>query len=48
VTYFYGRGTVDWGSIMASSALFTIPVLTFFLIVQRRMTSGLMAGAVKG
>jgi N,N'-diacetylchitobiose transport system permease protein len=48
VTYFYGRGTVDWGSIMASSALFTIPVLIFFLIVQRRMTSGLMAGAVKG
>jgi N,N'-diacetylchitobiose transport system permease protein len=33
---------------MASSALFTIPVLAFFLIVQRRMTSGLMAGAVKG
>jgi len=48
VTYFYGRGTVDWGSIMASSTLFTIPVLIFFLIVQRRMTSGLMAGAVKG
>jgi len=48
VTYFYGRGTVDWGSIMASSTLFTIPVLVFFLIVQRRMTNGLMAGAVKG
>ncbi len=48
VTYFYGRGTVDWGSIMASSTLFTIPVLIFFLIVQRRMTNGLMAGAVKG
>ena len=48
VTYFYGRGTVDWGSIMASSTLFTLPVLVFFLIVQRRMTNGLMAGAVKG
>ena len=24
------------------------PVLVFFLIVQRRMTNGLMAGAVKG
>jgi N,N'-diacetylchitobiose transport system permease protein len=33
---------------MASSALFTLPVLVFFLIVQRRMTNGLMAGAVKG
>jgi N,N'-diacetylchitobiose transport system permease protein len=48
VTYFYGRGTVDWGSIMAASTLFTIPVMIFFLIVQRRMTNGLVAGAVKG
>jgi N,N'-diacetylchitobiose transport system permease protein len=48
VTYFYGRGTVDWGSIMAASTLFTIPVMAFFLIVQRRMTGGLVAGAVKG
>ena len=47
VTYFYGRGTVDWGSIMAASTLFTIPVMAFFLIVQRRM-NGLVSGAVKG
>jgi N,N'-diacetylchitobiose transport system permease protein len=26
----------------------TIPVVIFFLIVQRRMVTGLMAGAVKG
>src|SRR5215475_2908203 len=48
VTYFYGRGTVDWGSIMAASTLFTIPVMAFFLVVQRRMTNGLVTGAVKG
>jgi len=39
---------VDWGSIMAASTLFTIPVMAFFLLVQRRMTNGLVAGAVKG
>jgi N,N'-diacetylchitobiose transport system permease protein len=33
---------------MAASTLYTIPVVVFFLIVQRRMTSGLVAGAVKG
>jgi N,N'-diacetylchitobiose transport system permease protein len=33
---------------MAASTLFTIPVMAFFLIVQRRMTAGLVAGAVKG
>lgn len=39
---------VDWGAIMASSTLITIPVIVFFLLVQRRMVSGLTAGAVKG
>ena len=38
----------DWGGAMAGSVLFTLPVLVFFLIVQRRMVSGLTAGAVKG
>ena len=48
VTYFFGKGSVDWGAIMAASALFTLPVMIFFLIVQRRLRSGLLAGAVKG
>jgi len=48
VTYFFGKGTVDWGAIMAASTLFTLPVLIFFLIVQRRLRTGLLAGAVKG
>jgi N,N'-diacetylchitobiose transport system permease protein len=34
--------------IMAASTLMTIPVIAFFLLVQRRMVSGLVAGAVKG
>ncbi|MBN1173987.1 MAG: carbohydrate ABC transporter permease [Micromonosporaceae bacterium] len=38
----------DWGATMAASVLFTIPVLVFFLIVQRRMVGGMTAGAVKG
>lgn len=38
----------DWGATMAASTLFTLPVLVFFLIVQRRLVSGLSAGAVKG
>jgi len=28
--------------------LFTIPVLAFFLIIQRRLAAGLLSGAVKG
>jgi N,N'-diacetylchitobiose transport system permease protein len=38
----------DWGATMAASAMFTLPVLAFFLIVQNRMVGGLTAGAVKG
>jgi N,N'-diacetylchitobiose transport system permease protein len=48
VTYFYGQNSTNWGAIMASSTLFTIPVLAFFLLIQRRLASGLVAGAVKG
>ena len=38
----------DWGAIMAGSTLMTIPVIVFFLLVQSRMASGLVSGAVKG
>jgi N,N'-diacetylchitobiose transport system permease protein len=38
----------DWGQVMAASTLVAIPVIVFFLIVQGRMTSGLVGGAVKG
>ncbi|MFD7588377.1 carbohydrate ABC transporter permease [Kitasatospora sp. NPDC059811] len=36
----------DWGGIMAASTLMTVPVLIFFIAVQRKLVSGL-AGAVK-
>jgi len=41
------RGT-DWGPLMAGATLTAIPVVVFFLIVQRNVVTGLTAGAVKG
>ena len=41
-------GTIEWGQVMAGSTLVAIPVIVFFLIVQARMTQGLVGGAVKG
>jgi N,N'-diacetylchitobiose transport system permease protein len=38
----------DWGAMMAGSTLITVPVMIFFVLVQRRLSSGLVAGAVKG
>ncbi|WP_283134757.1 carbohydrate ABC transporter permease [Rhizohabitans arisaemae] len=46
--FFFGQRGTDWGAIMAASTLMTLPVIVFFMLVQRRMVSGLVAGAVKG
>jgi N,N'-diacetylchitobiose transport system permease protein len=48
MTFFFGRDDTAWGPVMAASTILTIPVLIFFLVVQRRMVSGLAAGAIKG
>ncbi|SEO88491.1 carbohydrate ABC transporter permease [Amycolatopsis saalfeldensis] len=40
--------SVDWGGVMAASVVYAIPALVFFLIVQRKLVSGMTAGAVKG
>lgn len=45
---FFGEHTNEWGYVMAASTLITIPVMVFFVLVQRRLSSGLVAGAVKG
>lgn len=42
-----GSRGVDWGAVMAASTLIAIPVIIFFLLVQRRIAFGLTAGAVK-
>ncbi|WP_166979012.1 carbohydrate ABC transporter permease [Paramicrobacterium fandaimingii] len=38
----------DWGATMAASTLFALPALVIFLLLQRHVTSGFAAGAVKG
>lgn len=38
----------DYGGQMAASVLFSLPVVVFFLIIQRNLVAGMSAGAVKG
>ncbi|MFD4658234.1 carbohydrate ABC transporter permease [Kitasatospora sp. NPDC058444] len=38
----------DYGGLMAGATLTALPVVVVFLVVQRRIASGLAAGAVKG
>jgi N,N'-diacetylchitobiose transport system permease protein len=41
------RGTA-WGPLMAGAIITSIPVVIFFLIIQRNIATGITAGAVKG
>ncbi|GAA4177259.1 carbohydrate ABC transporter permease [Gryllotalpicola koreensis] len=41
-------GGTDYGAQMAASVVFSLPVVVFFLIIQRNLVSGISAGAVKG
>ncbi len=38
----------DYGGQMAASVLFSLPVVVFFLLIQRNLVTGMSAGAVKG
>jgi len=38
----------DFGGQMAGSVLFSLPVVIFFLVIQRKLVAGIAAGAVKG
>ena len=39
---------LPWGRVMAASVIVTVPLILLVLILQRRIVSGLIAGAVKG
>jgi trehalose/maltose transport system permease protein len=39
---------LPWGNIMAASVIVTLPVVLLVLVFQRKIVSGLTAGAVKG
>ncbi|KFC66433.1 ABC transporter, membrane spanning protein (Sugar) [Devosia sp. LC5] len=44
---FLGPNSSDWNAIMAYSAIYVTPILLVFVILQRRIVSGLTSGALK-
>lgn len=48
IALFHGEYTVPWGEIAAASVMATLPLVLLVLLFQRRIVSGLSAGAVKG
>ncbi|WP_324786828.1 carbohydrate ABC transporter permease [Streptomyces sp. H51] len=45
---FTTRNGTAWGPLMAASTLTALPVVVFFVAIQRKIAAGLTAGAVKG
>ena len=45
---FFSSYYSDWGGVMAASVVFTVPVIIFFLLVQKKLMQGMVSGAVKG
>ncbi len=48
IALFPGVHEIPWGEIAAAAALATLPTVLLMLLFQRRIISGLTAGAVKG
>jgi raffinose/stachyose/melibiose transport system permease protein len=42
-----GQYSSDWGEIMAAALIVVVPVLVFFILMQRRFIEGITSGAVK-
>jgi ABC-type glycerol-3-phosphate transport system permease component len=48
VSTFQELTSVDWGLMMTAGVLITIPILFFFIFIQKWLVTGFGAGAVKG
>ncbi|MEN5299516.1 carbohydrate ABC transporter permease [Brucella sp. TWI559] len=44
---FMGPNTSEWNNIMAYAAMYVTPILALFILLQRRIVSGLTSGALK-
>ena len=45
---FFGRYNRDWQYVFAALMLVVLPMLIFFIILQKHIIAGITAGAVKG
>jgi multiple sugar transport system permease protein len=48
IALFQGEFTLPWGEIAAASVVATLPLVLLVLVFQRRIVTGLTAGAIKG
>ena len=42
------HGQIDWGAMMAALVMAIVPIVIFYIAVQKYIIEGVVAGAVKG
>ena len=47
LAFYLGKQSVDWGHLMAGAGIAALPVMILFVVFQRQIVAGLMAGALK-
>jgi ABC-type glycerol-3-phosphate transport system permease component len=47
LAFYLGKQSIDWGHLMAGSAISAMPILILFVIFQKQIIKGLTAGALK-
>jgi len=47
LAFYLGKQSLDWGHLMAGASVAALPVIVLFIIFQRKIVAGLMAGALK-
>jgi len=47
LTTFYGSYTLKFGATMTSNVIVTLPILVFFIFLQRQLIEGIIFGGLK-
>ena len=48
ITRFFGQYTKQWDMALAGLTIATVPIVTFFLFLQKHIVEGITAGSIKG
>jgi multiple sugar transport system permease protein len=47
LAFYLGKQSIDWGHLMAGASISALPIIILFLIFQKQIIKGLIAGSLK-
>lgn len=48
LTFYLGKQSIDWGHLMAGSAISALPIIILYIIFRKKIIKGLISGSLKG